>query len=271
VPDVLTDHELEMLRAVISEMTSWEPNPPALWADDYKYGALIGAKRDGRLCRIEYSFHKHPFFLALAAHPLVQELAGALHGVETPVVTWEDIVVKMPNGDSVPFHQDAMFQSLKSGVFSMGLYFDDSVTDPLLTLPGTHHLGALDKREVASIAKERAGEIVALPARAGDLVVHNVKMIHGSRPNTGTSQRRVLYLEFRTRDQLLDDSPWDASWIAQREDFAERAQHIRIALENPAVCRNLLSGPLTDAWTRFDAAVDPADLRVLHTAHMSTS
>jgi len=48
------------------------------------------------------------------------------------------------------------------------------------------------------------------------MVMHYVKTIHYSETNTSVKPRYTWYLEYRTIDQLREDSPWDDQWIMQR-------------------------------------------------------
>lgn len=222
IPGALEGWEVQRLRAAFDELTDAErvadtPN------EDFKYGALAGGEQDDKLCRIEYSFEKHVVFLAVAAHPTVVALARLFHG-EAPIVTWEDVIVKSPGGCGVNTHQDRLHQS-GGRVFSIGCYFDPSHHDPLYGYPGTQTRGFLDERQLERV--EASCERRTFPAEAGDLVVHDVKAVHGSRPNRSPRVRRVLYLEFRTETQLTTDSPWGPEWIAGRRrlhDFAEQAR-----------------------------------------------
>lgn len=215
---VLDDDELREVRAAADALCALDGDQvPEDWREDYRYGALVGAgvNTGHKLCRLEYPLAKDRRFLAMVGNPAVLAVAAELHR-DNLVLTWEDMVVKTPGScEPVPFHQDDLFQSRSSRVFSIGVYLDDSTEDPLLVYPGTHRLGPLSESDVAAWVAEADGPPMRVPVSAGDTIVHNVRMIHGSSANT-SRLRRVVYLEFRTLEQVHSDSPWDDWWLERR-------------------------------------------------------
>ncbi len=229
IPNAISTRELKGIKEVVEGFMADPNQQPLEVRQDFKYGALIGDNigKGNQLCRIEYTFNKHPRFLMMLANPHILDVAASLY--QSPVVvTWEDMVIKIPGTSfSVPFHQDLLFQSTKKPVFSIGIYLDDSNEDPLLVLPGTQQLGPLSEVQIQELVKERANEIVRMPVKAGDLLVHNVLMVHGSNANISNKLRRVVYFEFRTVLQVLNDSPWNESWLQKRMQFIPAAIKLR--------------------------------------------
>ncbi|MEU8151924.1 phytanoyl-CoA dioxygenase family protein [Nonomuraea sp. NPDC048901] len=237
--EVLGSDELREIRQAADELCALDGDRiPEDWREDYRYGALVGAavNTGSMLCRLEYPLAKDRRFLAMVANPAILAVAADLHQDEV-VLTWEDMVVKTPgSGEPVPFHQDDLFQSRASRVFSIGVYLDDSTRDPLLVYPGTHQLGPLSESQVEAWVAAAKEPPLRVPVSAGDAIVHNVRMIHGSSANTSTL-RRVVYLEFRTPDQVRYDSPWDEWWLERRLSIVPAAIRERAALGwgvNPA-------------------------------------
>lgn len=231
LPQTLAPEEVTGLRASVDRLIASIPQLPPEWQEDFKYGALVGDQigEGDVLCRMEYSLQKDRQYLILLGNPKLLVIAATLH--RAPIVlTWEDMIIKMPgSGLEIPFHQDILYQSIGSRVFSIGIYLDDSFSDPLRVLPGSHRLGPLDQDEVGRIARARSSELVEVPARAGDVIIHNVLAIHGSAKNRGRRPRRVIYFEFRTIPQVLTDSPWDETWLAMRLRFIPAAIRMRRA------------------------------------------
>ena len=93
--------------------------------------------------------------------------------------------------------------------------------------PFTQHAlygeGFQHKDRVKRIAARGDYPVRELPAEPGDVLVHNVHMIHESKPNGGEGPRRVIYFEFRTLDQAQFDSPWPQASIEGRLSSWERA------------------------------------------------
>jgi ectoine hydroxylase-related dioxygenase (phytanoyl-CoA dioxygenase family) len=267
LPGALGPDELLAVREVADALMSHPQYP-----DDYKYGALVGDEigEGTTLCRIEYSLHKDRQFLKLLGNPAVVAAAVALHPI-LPVLTWEDVIIKMArSGFAVPFHQDTLYQSTRSRVFSIGVYFDDSDEDPLIALPGSHRGGALPPDEVRAVVARSRDRFVAIPVRAGDLLIHNVLMVHGSGENVSERTRRVLYLEFRTCEQLRTDSPWAPEWVNRRLPYVPAA--IRLRRADPVLSReDERFGPevlrASDEYLRLAAdppPLDAIDFRVHH-------
>jgi ectoine hydroxylase-related dioxygenase (phytanoyl-CoA dioxygenase family) len=272
IPGAISSDELAELRDAVETLVLNKDLLPEIVREDFKYGQLVGDRyADGdTLCRIEYSLGKHPAFVRVLGHPLI--LAFACHLFRRPfMVTWEDVIIKTPHdGVAVPPHQDLLYQSTNSLVFSVGVYLDGSAVSPLEVLPRTHRLGALARSQLVDIATARHREFVALPVQAGDFLIHNVLLIHRSPPNLSEAFRRTLYLELRTIDSVLGDSPWSAAWAWRRIHYVAAASAERGASPDRAR-EDLRFGDLgvnaMDACWRFaPVAPSPAmiDWRVHH-------
>jgi ectoine hydroxylase-related dioxygenase (phytanoyl-CoA dioxygenase family) len=229
LPAAIGPRELRRLRAVTKKILQDPAKSDQKHKEDFKYGNFVdGQIVDGNiLCRMEYSLEKHVRYLALLGHPLVVGAAASIHRAPM-VVTWEDMVIKMPRANiAVPWHQDLTFQSVKDIVFSIGLYFDSSYSDPLYLIPGSHKCGPLSVPDLSAFVRDRTSSVVELPVSAGDAVIHNVLTVHGSKFNRGPTPRRVLYFEFRTIRQILEDSPWDLRWLYKRLPYIDAARQTR--------------------------------------------
>lgn len=268
LPQVIGRHELELVRTAADELIASYDELPAHLQEDFKFGALVGdgIGEGSKLCRIEYTFNQHPRFLMLLANPRVLDIAASLRR-EPMVITWEDMIIKLPGaGFGVPFHQDALYQST-STVFSLGIYLDDSSDDPLSVLAGTHRLGPLGEDEVAEAVKERRADAVTVPVKPGDILVHNVRAIHGSPPNDSAHIRRTIYFEFRTPAQVLEESPWDAGWLERRLRLIPEAMRLRgesdlARDDDPALVEELARR--MPEWLPPVPDEAPLDLRVHH-------
>ncbi len=65
--------------------------------------------------------------------------------------------------------------------------------------PGSHLLP--DDANVAEVSER--GPVQLVPAAAGDVVVHDVRVVHGSGANPGSSCRRSIIIEFTPADFSL--------------------------------------------------------------------
>lgn len=271
LPGAVGDEEVHALRALVDDLTARVSSLPEDKQVDFHRGALFGESigRGPELCRLEYTFDKDALFLVALGNPEVLNVAASLQDGPV-VVTWEDMVLKMPgSGHDVPIHQDSDYQSVRGVVFSLGIYLDASHHDPLLVYPGTHRIGPLSEDEVGAWLASHSEQPVAVSAEPGDVVVHNVRVLHGSGCNAGPTPRRVLYFEFRAVDQVLHDSPWGADWLARRLPYIPLAMRLRgespfAATDDPRLVDELLAS--RHEWLPDVPEFDPSDvdLRVHH-------
>ncbi|WP_046153172.1 phytanoyl-CoA dioxygenase family protein [Robbsia andropogonis] len=251
LPGVISTVELDALRhatdAVITRSRTLSDHPPAgqhgslpgnsansneaskFLREDVKYCAVVDNEYvDGNtLCRIEYMLDKGPEFKRLLGHPTLLNFAA--HVLQSPfLLTWEDMIIKVPYcGIPVPAHQDLKYQSNQHRVFSAGIYLDDSFSSPFECIPGTHRLGPLDKPSLDKLCRERVDSFHPILAHAGDIVIHNVKVVHRSPSNASPYARRTLYFEFRSLAAVLSDSPWSVEWAYARLGYLAYAALIR--------------------------------------------
>jgi ectoine hydroxylase-related dioxygenase (phytanoyl-CoA dioxygenase family) len=71
---------------------------------------------------------------------------------------------------------------------------------PIRVAPGSHLKGALRSEACASLSSQ----MVAVPARIGDVVALRPLTVHASSKSSGTSRRRVLHILFGPRELPID-------------------------------------------------------------------
>jgi phytanoyl-CoA hydroxylase len=120
-------------------------------------------------------------------HLLAAELLGA---VDATVCA---LIVKTPGVAEVPWHRDRT-DVPPGSVINLSLYLDDSTADNgcLEVVPRSHRFP--DDADVE--ATRRAGPRVSVPAGAGDVAIHDVRLMHGSGPNLNGALRRSIIVEF---------------------------------------------------------------------------
>jgi len=168
--------------------------------------------------KIKYMFDKGEIFLQYLVHKYILKIESEISENVTQIVqTWEEMLIKITKkGIPVTVHQDLALQSASHDVFSVGIYLHDSYDNPVYYLPGSQKMGALTKTEIYKVYDENRDKFVPIRVKAGDIVIHNVKTVHYSEENKCDHPRYTWYLEFRTIDQLKNDSPWDDDWIMSR-------------------------------------------------------
>ena len=159
------------------------------------------------LFRVQYIFNKAPknSLLILLAQPFVLSVVQRLLG-ENFVCAAEALVFKKEgNGRAVSVHADCdpADPRLSPLVFNVDYYLDDSNEENgcLWAAPGTHKLN-LPYKEIAAKGFDFPG-LIPVPVKAGDVLLHNVRTVHGSHQSQGKALRRTIYYEFQDMDAML--------------------------------------------------------------------
>ncbi|MBC2875775.1 MULTISPECIES: phytanoyl-CoA dioxygenase family protein [Streptomyces] len=125
-----------------------------------------------------------------------EELAAlAAAFVDGPVVpTAYALVLKEPyRAAEVPWHRDRVNVGPRT-VCNLSICLDDASPENgcLTAVPGSHLLP--DDAVVAEV--RAAGPVAHVPVSQGDVVVHDVRLVHGSGPNAGGRWRRTIVIEY---------------------------------------------------------------------------
>jgi phytanoyl-CoA hydroxylase len=190
---------------------------------DHSYGK---GHADGSpvLRRIEYVLDKSPACRALLGHPAalraVEEIAGP------DFFTGQDaMVLKMPGqGMVVPWHRDlASTDDYPSDppVFVGDYYIDNADLNTCLwVIAGSHRWSDEKAREVLQTLNaggfSREGAI-PVEMRAGDVLFHNVRTLHGSPENRSSQMRRVIYYTFHTARIVAEHGPHRREYIDAKQ------------------------------------------------------
>lgn len=210
--------------------------------------------------RVDYLHDKgEPVSLELLGAPCILGIAAGL-AAPNFVPTYESMVFKAEgDGAAIEWHQDAVHPR-KHRIFNVDIYLDDSVAGAgaLRVVPGSHRR----KQDICAIeedggwAPEGVTEVEMAP---GDVLIHDVMLVHGSPPVSGNALRRTIYYEFRAAEQILSEGPWDRDWVDRRLRLLPLAldAHARAFPEAPQYSWQI------DPSLR-PPAPDGDDLRVLH-------
>lgn len=215
--------------------------------------------------------HSHPneVSLKLLAHPTILDLAERMVGPDF-VPTYESLVFKLPEaGSSVPWHRDANSDHPGTGrrIFNVDIYLDDSTVENscVWVVPGSQKWSQerIDAMlEQAKTAFELPGAVPA-EMRPGDILLHDIMVLHGSTENRSRALRRVIYYEFRSASHIREAGWWEEEWIGKRLNMLQAALLQRKTHPYPSddetydYARPAGFGP---DWQPDD----PLDLRVFH-------
>lgn len=188
---------------------------------------LAFAKRQGGevFFRVNYVHNKGEVAsLELLGSPQVLGVAESLCG-ENFVPTYESMVFKKAgDGEKIPWHQDAV-HTRKYRVFNFDLYLDESKIGggALRVVPKSQTV----IHDACAVAVQHGWDlpgVIHVELEPGDVLLHDVMVLHGSERTLGRNLRRTIYYEFRAAEMILDEGPWDESWIDQRMRLIPVAQ-----------------------------------------------
>jgi ectoine hydroxylase-related dioxygenase (phytanoyl-CoA dioxygenase family) len=180
---------------------------------------LAFAKRPGAevFFRINYLHNKNESVsLELLGSPQVLGIAESLCGPNF-VPTYESMVFKKQgDGEKISWHQDAV-HSRKYRVFNLDLYLDPSKIGggALRVVPKSQKI-IQNACEVATTHAWDIPGVIHVELEPGDVLLHDVMVLHGSERTLGAALRRTIYYEFRAAEMILDEGPWDRAWIDKR-------------------------------------------------------
>lgn len=174
--------------------------------------------------------HANPnsFSLRLLAHPFIGDLLTRMVGPDF-IPCYESLVFKLPaNGSSVPWHRDGNALTGDERIFNIDVYPDRSTVENscVWVIPGSHRWEP--ERAAAMVERGRRDfdlpDAVPAEMEPGDVLLHHVKVLHGSRQNHSGELRRVVYFDNRA-----------ASWNQRYRWFAssvieERCRLYQLAL-----------------------------------------
>jgi ectoine hydroxylase-related dioxygenase (phytanoyl-CoA dioxygenase family) len=201
--------------------------------------------------------------LELLGSPKILGIASSLCG-HNFVPTYESMVFKQQgDGEAIRWHQDAVHPR-RYRIFNLDLYLDRSEANAgaLMVIPGTQTT-LLDACEMERLHGWTPPGAIVVEMEPGDVLLHDVMVIHGSPRTVGKALRRTIYYEFRAAEQILQEGPWDREWIEQRMALIPeglRAYHAAFPSEPTFDWK-------ADAEFRPDPDEDELTLRVLHKTH----
>lgn len=199
--------------------STWIADGHALTADDPAQVDYQFAKRPTGdvMFRIDYLHNKgRAESLELLGAPEMLGIAESLCGSNF-VPTYESLVSKNEgDGAPIPWHQDAVHPR-RHRIINVDVYLDSSRAGEgaLRVLPGSQHA----KTDVCLVRDEHGWAppgAVQVELEPGDVLVHDVMIVHGSEPVRDNPLRRTIYYEFRPAEQILTEGPWGRDWIDAR-------------------------------------------------------
>jgi ectoine hydroxylase-related dioxygenase (phytanoyl-CoA dioxygenase family) len=219
----ITGELLERLQAAGQAWIAQGMQAPTELTDDSHdkgYSDYVFANRSaGRVMyRVNYIHNKgQDASLELLGSPQVLAVAESLCGPNF-VPTYESMVFKQQgDGEVIRWHQDAVHPHERFRIYNFDLYLDRSSLEggALRVIPKSQSQG----QDICRIAADHGWDppgMQVVEMEPGDVLLHDVMIVHGSPRVEGKALRRTLYYEFRAAEEILQDGPWDRDWIAKR-------------------------------------------------------
>ncbi|PKR47980.1 hypothetical protein COO20_25265 [Thalassospira marina] len=164
----------------------------------------------------------HELALYFLGHPTIQAIGQKLCGADAVPVYVSAQFRHMGESSTVIWHQD-MVHDRAGPIYTIGLYLDDawSQNGALRILPDTQY----SKANIEEIVRQNDGasQSQSIPVAAGDVIVHDVMLVHCSDDMKETQQRRTLYVEFRSPERALQNSTMSDAWIKSQQGLMRQA------------------------------------------------
>ncbi|RXZ81830.1 phytanoyl-CoA dioxygenase [Paenibacillaceae bacterium] len=188
--------------------------------EDYAYSKGVKSGRKV-LKRIEYVIDKSDPMKALLGHPFILHSVEKLQG-QNFIPTWDSMVVKVPDeGVIVPWHRDAAVPAGCTDprpIFNVDFYLDEAdLKTCLWVIPGSNRWREEEARQRCSRPGFDTSDAIPVPMQPGDVIFHDITVIHGSPDGDGNAQRRTVYYEFRPGEIEAGFGPHTQEYITFKQ------------------------------------------------------
>lgn len=206
--------------------------------------------------------------LRVYGHPQLLKVAEEINGGDFAPFN-ESLFIKEPGvGAAVSWHQDGSthwdnpeFDGGIHGFNFMVQVYGSTAVNGVWVLPGSHTQGKIDiTKLVAQSGSERIEGTVPLVCDAGDVIICNRQLLHGSFANTGFEPRITVNFGFHRRSSVLNVEGsgthsevqiFDADLIAKRSEvigYGIDARRQRFPAETPFVYKPFRDQGLVYQW-----------------------
>lgn len=157
--------------------------------------------------------------LATLASPALLEVIKTFCG-KGAVPLQMDIIYKQQHPHPITkWHQDAMHNRAFPYI-NIGVYLDDANENDgcLRYLPGSQH----QAQDVQALSEKYGWDIPGAAersAKAGDILVHDMMVLHGSMPKRSPGVRRTLYIEVRPWQAIIESGTQSKHWSDLRRQW----------------------------------------------------
>ncbi|MCG7560172.1 phytanoyl-CoA dioxygenase family protein [Pseudoalteromonas sp. McH1-42] len=157
--------------------------------------------------------------LELLASPTMMAICEKMVGLGC-VPMQLDLVYKYPHPHPhIAWHHGAPHPR-NYPYLNVGVYLDDADLDDgcLRYVPDTQHK-VLDIYELSSQHGWDIPGVVQQPAKAGDILVQDMMILHSSEPKRSEGPRRTIYIELRPVEGIAESAMQTAQWAELRKQW----------------------------------------------------
>lgn len=159
--------------------------------------------------------------LELMSLPIIMKIAEAICGQDAIPMQCDALFKTRHPNSLVLWHQDAIFPR-RNPYINIGIYLDDANHEDgcLRLMPGTQH----QKQDIKSMNHKEAN-IIEVPAKAGDIIIHDLMTVHCSQLKKQAGNRRTIYQEWWSASAALEQGHLSNNWIEQLKKWKELLVH----------------------------------------------
>jgi len=157
--------------------------------------------------------------LDLLACPAMIAVARELSGCGTVPLQLDVLYKQQHPHPVIKWHQGAPHPR-GYPYLNVGVYLDDAPAGDgcLRYVPGTQH----ELVDIEGLSKEHGWEVpgvVELPAKAGDILIQDMMILHGSQPKRSPGVRRTIYVELRPYEGIIETGEQSEAWGRLRQQW----------------------------------------------------
>lgn len=191
---------------------------------------------------LDGNLHLMDAALRLYGHPGLLAVAAAVLGDDFVPYNEVTFVKEAGLGPSVAWHQDGTthwtapdWDMGAHGFNFMTQLYASTAGNGVWVLPGSHKLGKADiKKLVANSGSDRIDGAVPMLCAAGDTIITNRQLLHGSFANSSPDRRITLNAGFFPRKRVLGVTTRRLTGVVETYDEAritERARILQLAID----------------------------------------
>lgn len=191
---------------------------------------------------LDGNLHLMDACLRLYGHPGLLAVAAAVNGDDFVPYNEVTFVKEAGLGPSVAWHQDGTthwnapdWDAGAHGFNFMTQLYPSTVGNCVWVLPGSHRSGKADIKALAAASgSDKLKDAVPMLCNAGDTIITNRQLLHGSFANSSPDRRITLNAGFFPRKRVLGVTTRRLSGVVETYDesrIAERSRIIQLAID----------------------------------------